>query len=304
MSTDLRALGRLSESLGGGGNPTRRRRRVPVRRGPGPARRRPRLPRTMIAALAAGVVALAWLGFAASGSEEPAPSDGPASAVEPVPNRPAGEGSVRASRSESRVRPGATFAYGEELALALPHLEPVLVAFGEGTRAEALELRPVGRLLANDHHRYEPPRDVRGPDYVVLASEGKPRAATSAVDIVLQPEATVLAPVAGRVAQVREYAMEGGVRDYRVVIEAADRPSLHVVVVHLQRPAVAPGDVVAAAQTPLGLVRPLPFRRAVDAQLDSRLPHVHIEVKPAGEPGPPDPNEPAAAPALGAAQGR
>lgn len=297
MSTDLRALGRLTESLDG--RPPRR--RLPVRRGGGPARRRPRVPRPVIAVVVIAAVALAWLGLVALDMDEAAtPADG-AGAVE-VPVRPAGDDPERISRSDVRGQPNGTFARIEDLRLSLPHPDPLLVAFAEAGRAEALALEPVGRLIGSGHDRFTAPDDTRGPGYVVLASEGRPRAPTSAADVVVPDGATVTAPVDGRITRVREYAMEGGVRDYRVVIEAADQPSLQVVLVHLQEPSVAAGDVVRAGETPIGTARLLPFSRAVDAHLDERSPHVHLEVRPAGEPEPADPNEPAAPPA--SARGR
>lgn len=301
MSSDLRALGRLSESLGGGSVGGRRRRRVHIRRGPGPARRRPLVPRSFLVAAVVVSVALAWVGLAARGTDE-APT--PSTTLEGVPARSASEEPERTSRSEDRQLRGATFARVDGLPLRLPHADPALVAFGEAGRAEALALEPVGRLTVNEHHRFEPTDDTRGPDYVVLASAGRPRAATSAVDIVVPADAQVLAPVTGRVVGVREYAMEGGVRDVRVTIEAADRPSLHLVVLHLHQPTVTEGDEVQAGKTPLGVVRRLPFARGVDAHLDEPLPHVHLEVKPAGKAAPPDPNEAAVAPDEETAPGR
>lgn len=306
MSSDLRALGRLSESLDGGasGGRRRRRRRVTIRRGPGPARRRPLVPRSVVVAVVVVSIVLAWLGLAARGSEDAPIPPTQATDDASVPMRTAGEEAERASRSDGRAPRGATFSRVDGLPLRLPHPEPVLVAFGEASRAEALALEPVGRLTANEHHRFEPADDARGPDYLVLASAGRPRAPTSAVDVVVPADATVASPVTGRVVEVREYAMEGGVRDFRVTIEPVDRPSLHVVAVHLHQPAVEQGDEVQAGKTPLGVVRRLPFSRGVDAHLDQPLAHLHLEVKPAGEADPPDPNEPAAAPDQEAAPGR
>lgn len=304
MSSDLQALGRLGASLDGGVASGRRRRRVSIRRGPGPARRRSRLPRPVAVGIIVVAGALTWVGLAAGGAEEtPTPSSG-TTEITDVPARAVGEDPGRASRSDARALRSTTFARVDDLPLTLPYADPLLVAFGEGSRAEALTLQPVGRLTANEHPRFDPVSDVRGPDYLVLASAGRPRAPTSGADVVMPVDAAVVAPVTGQVVGIREYAMEGGVRDFRVTIEAADQPSLHVVVAHLRQPTVAEGDLVRAGETPLGAVRTLPFSRGVDSHLDEPLPHVHLEVKPAGEPAPPDPNEPAAVPDAEAAHDR
>lgn len=300
MSSDVRALGRLSESLAGGSGGRRpRRRRVTIRRGMGPARRRPLVPRSVLAVIAVALSALVWVAMAADGEPDASAPAGDAQPAD-VPARPAGEDHERASRGDSRDLPGATFAQIDSLRLTLPYAQPPLVVFGEADRAEALPMEPLGRLVANEHDRYEPSRDVRGPDYRVLASRGKARPATSSADVVMPQGATVLSPVTGRVVRVRDYAMEGGVRDYRVVIEVADQPSLHVLLSYVEEPSVTAGDAVRAGESPIGSVRLLPFTRHVDDYLDERLAHVRIEVQPAGEPDPPDPNEPAVAPVFSA----
>lgn len=214
----------------------------------------------------------------------------------PVAARTASLDADRSTRGQAPSLSSATFARVGELRLVLPHPDPTLVAFGEAVRSEALALQPVGRLVGNDSDRFVPERDRRGTDYQVLASQGRPRAPTSAADVVVPAGATVAAPVTGTVVTVRDYAMQGGDRDWRVVIQAADRPGLHVVVTHLRNPAPAVGDTVTAGQTTLGLARELSFPRAVDDHLDKRQPHVHLEVTPASDPEPADPNEPAATP--------
>lgn len=300
MSSDVRALGRLSETMAGGvGGRSPRRRRVPIRRGPGPARRRRRAPRLVTVLVGVLLAGLVWAVLIDDRPREQAQPVGEPDLAD-VPARPVGEDPARASRGEPRSLPGATFARVADLRLTLPYAQPVLVAFGEADRAEALPMDPVGELLANHHDRYESLPDQRGPDYRVLASSGRARPATSAASIVMPTGATVLAPVTGRVVTIRDYAMEGGVRDFRIVIEVAAQPSLHVLLSSIESPAVAVGDTVQAGETPVGLVRQLPFTRGVDGHLEERLPHVRIEVKPAGEPDPPDPNERAVEPVNGA----
>jgi hypothetical protein len=114
------------------------------------------------------------------------------------------------------------------------------------------------------------------------------------VDVALSADALVVAPVTGQVVEVLEYALYGKIRDWRIVIESADRPDLHVVLVHLDDPRVAAGDTVTAGETPLAVVRQLPFTSHVDYVTDEpHPPHTHIEVKPGTPAEPLDPNAPA-----------
>ena len=278
------------------------------------ATRRPRIPRP-VGLLAVGVVlALAYLGFTATSqtSEDAVLATLPAL---PAPDEPAAGSSARAPLLERADRSGRdgqqqgavdtdasadaeTFAVVEDLELGLPHDEVVVVAFHEAMMREALAMTPVGRMQGNDN-----PTKFSGgqesPDgisYHVLSSRGRPRPATSAVDIVLPPDATVVAPVTGTVVEARDYALYGSTRDWRVVIEPADRPDLHVVLIHLHRPAVEAGDEITAGHTPLAAARQLTFTSQVDYVTEQRLPHVHLEVKAATAPAPVDPNAPAVDP--------
>ncbi|MDP8969605.1 MAG: M23 family metallopeptidase, partial [Actinomycetota bacterium] len=185
------------------------------------------------------------------------------------------------------------FAEVDGLALHLPHPRPVAVAFHEAGRAEALALAPVGRLVANDNPRsFVPGPDSDGPGYRILSSRGRARPPTSAVDVVVGAGDWVGAPVSGRVVEVREYALYGSQRDWRVVIEPAERPDLHLVLVHLYEPVVEVADRLRAGER-LAKARLLPLRSQVDSVTGRRLPHVHIEARAATEVDLVDPNEPA-----------
>jgi hypothetical protein len=267
--------------------------------------RRPLIPRWVVVVVATGIVAVLYLAVVASRQAEPSLAFMPAAPAADaagqlhaaqragvgLPLRP-GAASVDRSR-----RGGGTFAAVDGLALALPHPAPELVAFHEASRPEALPLDPVGRLTVNENPtKFTPGEDTAGPDYVVLSSRGRSRPATSAVDIVVPEGAFAAAPVTGRVVEVRQYDLYGRVRDWRVVIEPEDRPDLHVVLIHLHQPGVAPGDRVEAGVTPLAAARLLPFSSHVDGHLGARRPHVHLEVKPALAAAPLDPNAPALLP--------
>lgn len=253
--------------------------------------------------LAAITAAVVWVGMAASRQSDPnvalatipaAPA--PLDAAGAIRSRLAG--GERASRSGgNHLTSGAIFAGVDGLPLQLPHARPLYVGFHEASRAEALALDPVGRLIANDNPtKFTPGEDGPGPAYHVLSSRGRARPATSAVDVVLRTGSEVAAPVTGRVVEVRDYALYGSLRDWRIVIEPADRPDLHVVLIHLESPRVRVGDRVVAGSTPLATVRLLPMPSHVDYALNERHPHVHIEAKPAVEAEPYDPNAPAVEP--------
>ncbi|MGH8903105.1 MAG: M23 family metallopeptidase [Egibacteraceae bacterium] len=176
------------------------------------------------------------------------------------------------------------FASVRRLRLMLPHPNPILVAFHEASKPEALALGPVGHLVANDNpSQYKPGPNRPGPGYRVLSSRGRGRPPTSAVDIVVPKRALIAAPVSGRVAEVRQYPLYGRTLDWRVAIEPTGHPGFHVVLIHLEQPRVAVGDKVVAGQTAVALVRQLGFTSQVDYVTNQHLPHTHIEVKPAPE---------------------
>ena len=276
------------------------------------ATRRPRVPRP-VGLLAVGVVlALAYLGFSATSQTNEDAVLATLPAVEELAGGASARGPLleradRSARDGQPREPGAgavdtdaradaeTFAVVADLELGLPHDEVVLVAFHEAMMREALALTPVGRMQANDNPtKFSGGQESSdGIGYHVLSSRGRPRPATSAVDIVLPPEATVVAPVTGTVVEARDYALYGSTRDWRVVIEPADRPDLHVVLIHLHRPAVEVGDEISAGRTPIAAARQLTFTSQVDYVTEQRLPHVHLEVKAATAPAPVDPNAPA-----------
>ena len=267
----MRTLGRVGQPLSGG---TYR------------PRRRLRAPRWLIVALGVSMLAVVWLGFSANRQVEAQPEQAVAAAA--VPARPDAADTSRSART------AAVFATVDGLQLALPHGRPKALAFHEASRAEALELIPVGVLAANDNpSNFTAPADTTGPAYRVLSSRGRARPATSAIDVAVPLGDAAAAPVTGTVKAVTEYPLYGRVRDWRVEITPEGRPDLTVVLIHLLRPTVNVGDTVTAGSTSVGVARLLPFASHVDYVLDQRHPHVHIEVKPASEAEPIDPNEPA-----------
>ncbi len=282
MSTDLRALGRLGQPFAAGR--TRARRRPITRRQEVlgyTARRRALLPAPLRALLVAGAGLGIWVLIAASLQDGPLPAE-PVEAARPL------EAAAVPSRAERSSAPARSHAGGAPTAIrlaevggidvALPHPQPVLVAFHEAMRGTALELSPVGvPERGGDGEAGD------GAAYRVLPSRGRGTAATSAVDVVVPAGARVRAPVTGTVVEVRDYSLYGQTRDFRVVIAPEADPDLEVVAIHLLEPEVEEGDAVVAGETPLAEVRRLPFESHVDGLYRSddepRLPHAHLEVR-------------------------
>jgi biotin carboxyl carrier protein len=187
---------------------------------------------------------------------------------------------VDAPEPQAATPPLATF---DGLALHLPTERPIIVGFHEASSPEALEMGPTGRLQENENTtKFEPPEELEeGSEYLVMASRGRPRAATSAVDVVMHTGDPVLSPVAGTVTDVRSYHLYGAHEDYRIELAPHEAPDLRVVLIHLDDLEVAEGDEVQAGETVLaGTARPFPFSSQVDRYTEpKRWPHVHIEVK-------------------------
>jgi len=272
----MRALGRVGQPLSGGTYRPRRRLRVP---------------RVVVVAVATALVAAVWVAFVANQQVAPTADAAAPVTAATVPERPAAD---QASRSRTPAAQATLMATADGLELAVPHRNPILVAFHEASRVDAMELAPVGTLIANDNPtRFSPPPDADGAPYRVLSSRGRARPATSAADIVVPLGDSVVAPVTGTVAAVTEYPLYGRIRDWRVEIVPQGRPDLTVVLIHLLRPAVEVGDLVTMGDTAIGAARLLPMDSHVDYVTDEKQPHVHMEVKPSVAAEPIDPNAPA-----------
>jgi biotin carboxyl carrier protein len=234
--------------------------------------------RTGPALLSVGLIAamIAWAGTDLSpfggGADQPAPATAPAQGT---------EGTSRAMQATAAETPLlATFG---PLDLHLTTARPLIVGFHEASTPDALEMRPAGRVTDNENTtKFEPPEELEGgSDYLVMSSRGRPRPATSAVDVVMRTGDPVVSPVSGTVTDVRTYFLYGKHEDHRVEIAPHDQPDLRVVLIHIDELEVAVGDDVDAGQSVLaGTARPFPFSSQVDRYTEpDRWPHVHIEVK-------------------------
>ena len=223
----------------------------------------------------------------------PAPVDG-ALDLQPVPPAVA----EAAEAAEAAGAPGSDVPAGTEQAtvpapppvmaasdgfrLHVPGTAPVLVAYHEASRSESLPLVPLGTLRDNANAtRFEPPAaDAGGLVYDVQVSRGRLPGPTTAVDVVLPRDAAVLAPVAGTVVQVRDYALYGRHPDVRIELVPDDAPERVVVLIHVEDPQVTVGQRVELGEPLAARARLFPFSSIVDRATEpERYGHVHVEVK-------------------------
>jgi hypothetical protein len=180
------------------------------------------------------------------------------------------------------------FAEGLGVLVHLPAPGPILVAFHEAVKDDAVAMTPIGTLERNaNRRRYpEPPPDAPGSAYIVMRTRHRDTPPTSAADVVYPAGTPIRAPVTGRVTGIRVYSLYGLVDDYRVAILPRGAPHVRVVMIHLTSLEVEKGDLVFATLSVLGRPRVLPFGSQVDDYQDEGEPHVHIEVKDAAAPPP------------------
>lgn len=177
------------------------------------------------------------------------------------------------------------------LEVRLPGERILYAGFHEAYTVNGLPMMPVGRLIAhrNTTKFDAPPDDPEGPDYLIMASRGRPTPATSALDVLMELDEPVLAPVSGVVAEVRGFQLEGRYPDLRIELHPDDHPDLRVVVIHVDGVRVQAGDRVEAGVTVIAdTARQFPFLSQIDNETYPDLhPHVHLEVqrREAGRPG-------------------
>lgn len=205
---------------------------------------------------------------------------------------PASERSAVAGETVDEVAPAGpvAFALSGSVQLVLPTARPLVVGFHESSSRYARALDPTGRVVANRNPtRFEPPRsDADGPSYLVLSSRGRMYPPTSSVDIAMERDDPVLAPVDGTISDVREYLLYGRHRDQRIEIQPDAASDARVVILHVIDAQVAVGDSVRAGESIIASgARPLPFASHIDRDIPGGVaPHVHIEVVDADAPRP------------------
>ena len=105
--------------------------------------------------------------------------------------------------------------------------------------------------------------------------------ATTAADIVVQPNTEIRAPVTGTVIRGGGYTLYCDYRDEYVVIAPDGQPTWEVKVLHIVGVQVRKGQRVVAGETVLARhAHQLPFESQVDESrtVDPAWPHTHIEV--------------------------
>ena len=181
----------------------------------------------------------------------------------------------------------ATFADVSLVVPAAGNVEAVVGFHQAGARSGAETLSPLGTTVTSAVPKFAP---ESGPDEVaargsaghahhVLAYRGRGTHATSAVDVALPTDASVLSPVTGVVATVAPYNLYGKSRDLTIAIVPDDASGHAVQLFHLDEPVVEEGQRVEAGVTPLASVRTLPMRSQIDRITTDGRPHVHLEIR-------------------------
>ena len=160
---------------------------------------------------------------------------------------------------------GAPFATTHGVTLVHPADRVERVAFHQSNHDGARELAAVETAV----------------NPFVLESRERDTPATTATDIVVDPEGAIRSPVTGVVKRAGGYTLYCKYRDDFVVIAPDAAPHLEVKVLHIDGVQVRAGQRVVAGETVLApRPTPLPFSSQVDevATAQPAWPHVHVEV--------------------------
>lgn len=172
------------------------------------------------------------------------------------------------------------FATAAGIPIVLPSPDVHAIGFHEATGRNALSWEPRGAPFTNRNApRYAAPPATDGPDYAVLSTRRRGTAATSAIDLAVPHNSSLVSPVTGTVAYVNPYLLYGRYPDMLVTIIPEGRPDLRLVLVHMNGVRVSPGQRVVAGETPLAATAmQFPFRSQID-EFAGRHPHLHIEMR-------------------------
>jgi len=156
------------------------------------------------------------------------------------------------------------FASAEGLVMRYPSALVERVGFHESNHDGARQLEPLPAAA----------------DPVTLEARERGTGSRTAVDVVVDPDTEIRAPVSGRVLNAGSYVLYCDHSDDFVVIAPDDRPGWQVKVLHIDGVVVRPGVRVRAGETVLA---PRPTRLPFESQVEEvtarpAWPHVHIEV--------------------------
>jgi biotin carboxyl carrier protein len=170
-----------------------------------------------------------------------------------------------------------------------PNWSPFATVAGIVLLHPSSQVERVGFHQAN--HRGAQQMDVLDTAVATLTLDSRNRdtGSRSAVDVVVDPEVEIRAPVTGTVKRAGTYVLYCKYSDDFVVIEPDARPGWEVKLLHIDGVTVSAGDRVEAGVTVLApRPTPLPFRSQVDDHTaEPSWPHVHIEVVDPTVPNPP-----------------
>lgn len=223
-------------------------------------------------------------------------AEAPSRATRPVPSTPVAPPGAATGKTPNAPEPAreiptlpttlpngapVKFAGLTNLQLRLPpHV--ALIGFHESGSRSALPLHPVGAPRNNDNmSRLLSAPVSEGPDYVIMRTRNRRQSPTTAVDLAMPFNRPFISPVSGTVVQAGSYLLYGREPDNIVVISPNARPDLLMVILHTNGVRVAEGQRVVAGETVIALTA---RRLTFDSQIESyagRLPHVHIEFRPA-----------------------
>ena len=184
------------------------------------------------------------------------------------------------SRSDARPWQTQVLATAGGVALHTPSEHVRVVGFHQSGSGAAVPLEPRGAPFTNRNlPRYTPPPPSEGPDYAVLGHRRRATLPTTAVDLAVPHNTTLLSPVSGTVVEVRPYLLYGRFPDLIATVVPDGRPDLRVVMMHMNGILVARGHHLEAGQTPLArTAMRFPFRSQID-EFAGQGPHLHVEVR-------------------------
>jgi hypothetical protein len=158
-----------------------------------------------------------------------------------------------------------------------------LVGFHESNSTEALPLDSTRPIASSHHHAAAVPTtgETDG-QVVVLPTRQRAAGPMTAIDLAVDADAAVTAPVDGVVVQVAPIQYRGS--DHKITIRPHANPDVEVSIIHVVEPLVSPGERVRGGETPVAAgPRQLGFESQVDrfteAARGAAAPHVHVEMR-------------------------